>query len=182
MEKIPTIFKRDNVNLRLVTKEENPVCQWVFNGEWIATRKYDGTCVKIEDGKYFKRREVKAGKRLPDGFIIVDCDDITGKRVGWIQVDESDPENKWHMRALTDDLEDGTYELLGPRINGNPENKDIHCLQRHTAADVYHDAPRTFEGIHEWFKGKDIEGLVFHHPNGSMAKIKKRDFGLKRSD
>jgi hypothetical protein len=26
----------------------------------------------------------------------------------------------------------------------------------------------------------DIEGLVFHHPDGRMAKIKLRDFGMKR--
>jgi len=38
------------------------------------------------------------------------------------------------------------------------------------------------EGLREWFKGRDIEGLVFHHPDGRMAKIKKRDFGLKRKE
>ena len=24
----------------------------------------------------------------------------------------------------------------------------------------------------------DIEGIVWHHPDGRMAKIKRRDFGL----
>jgi len=37
-------------------------------------------------------------------------------------------------------------------------------------------------GFREWLKGRDIEGLVFHHPDGRMAKIKKRDFGLKRKE
>jgi hypothetical protein len=27
---------------------------------------------------------------------------------------------------------------------------------------------------------RDIEGLVFHHPDGRMAKIKLKDFGLRR--
>jgi hypothetical protein len=28
--------------------------------------------------------------------------------------------------------------------------------------------------------GKDIEGIVWHHSDGRMAKIKLRDFGHKR--
>ena len=31
----------------------------------------------------------------------------------------------------------------------------------------------------EWLKSPDI-GIVFHHPDGRMAKIKKRDFGSQR--
>jgi hypothetical protein len=34
--------------------------------------------------------------------------------------------------------------------------------------------------LREWLLDRDIEGLVFHHPDGRMAKIKLRDFGLKR--
>jgi hypothetical protein len=26
---------------------------------------------------------------------------------------------------------------------------------------------------------KDIEGIVWHHPDGRMVKIKKKDFGYK---
>jgi hypothetical protein len=29
--------------------------------------------------------------------------------------------------------------------------------------------------------GQDMEGIVFHHPDGRKAKIKKRDFGQKRA-
>ena len=28
--------------------------------------------------------------------------------------------------------------------------------------------------------GEDIEGLVWHHPDGRMAKLKMRDMDLKR--
>lgn len=41
-------------------------------------------------------------------------------------------------------------------------------------------APRKYQALVAWLKDKDIEGLVFHHPDGRMAKIKKRDFGLDR--
>jgi len=34
--------------------------------------------------------------------------------------------------------------------------------------------------LRDWIKPLDIEGLVFHHPDGRMAKIKKRDFGFRR--
>jgi hypothetical protein len=40
--------------------------------------------------------------------------------------------------------------------------------------------PRDFDGLRTWLAGKDIEGIVWHHPDGRMAKIKLRDFGLKR--
>jgi hypothetical protein len=42
------------------------------------------------------------------------------------------------------------------------------------------DAPRMFEGLRTWLAENDVEGIVWHHPDGRMAKIKARDFGLKR--
>jgi len=42
------------------------------------------------------------------------------------------------------------------------------------------EAPRTFNELKEWFKDQDIEGIVWHHPDGRMIKLKKRDFGYKR--
>lgn len=51
----------------------------------------------------------------------------------------------------------------------------------HSGAKIYDDVPRDFDGIKAWLSGKDIEGLVFHHPDGRMGKIKLRDFGLKRA-
>ncbi|WP_232214590.1 DUF5565 family protein [Rubidibacter lacunae] len=166
--------------MREILDEAHPDCAWVFAGEGIATRKYDGTCVKVEAGKYFKRREVGKGKPIPHGFIEADRDEVTGKRVGWIEIEPCDPENKWHMAAFDESLPDGTYELVGPKVQGNPEDLEEHQLLSHADAKRYEDVPRTFEGLLEWLRSRDIEGLVFHHPDGRMAKIKKRDFGLKR--
>ncbi len=72
----------------------------MFDGEGVATRKYDGMCVKIEDGKLFKRRKVKKGKPIPLGFIEEQFDEVTGKRFGWVEVDPNSPNDKWHMEAL----------------------------------------------------------------------------------
>jgi hypothetical protein len=180
MRKIPTMFRRNPENMREVLDEPHPDCGWVFAGEGVATRKYDGTCVKIESGKYFKRREVGKGKPVPYGFIEVEHDEVTGKRVGWIEIEPSDPENKWHMAAFDGSLPDGTYELVGSKVQGNPQGYEDHCLIAHADAAQYEDAPRTFEALRKWFPSRNIEGLVFHHPDGRMAKIKKRDFGLKR--
>lgn len=37
----------------------------------------------------------------------------------------------------------------------------------------------TFDGLREWLTSHPVEGLVFHHPDGRLAKIKRRDFGLR---
>ncbi len=182
MKKIPTIFKRNPENMTEILSTPNHVCLWVFDGEGVATRKYDGTCVKIKNGKYYKRREVKKGRSSPAGFIEEDFDQNTGKRVGWIEVDPALKENKWHIEAFSNNLSNGTYELVGEKIQGNPEKIDGHLLIKHSDITQYEDAPRTFTGLENWLQDKDIEGIVFHHPDGRMAKIKKRDFNLKRNE
>lgn len=180
MKKIPTIFKRNPGNMREILNEPNLKCQWVFDGEGIATRKYDGTCCLIEGRKLYKRREIKKGAPIPIGFVHADADEITGKVVGWVEVDPSNTENKWHIEAFKVGMQDGTYELLGPKIQGNPEGFSEHVLLKHSEAEQFQDVPRTFDGLKEWMKDRDIEGIVFHHPDGRMGKIKKRDFGQKR--
>ena len=179
MRKIPTMFVRDKENMQFVFDQPHPDCGWVFEGEGEATRKYDGTCCKIAEGKLFKRREVKFGKITPNGFIEEQLDEITGKRIGWVLVDPESKEDKYH-RAAHSEKPDGTYELLGPKIQGNSEKHKFYILQSHSDAEVFYECPRTFDGLREWLSKIDIEGIVFHHPDGRMAKIKKKDFGMKR--
>jgi hypothetical protein len=57
MKKTPTIFKRNPENMKQILNEHNPKCDWVFNGEGIATRKYDGTCCLVRNGILYKRRD-----------------------------------------------------------------------------------------------------------------------------
>ena len=43
------------------------------------------------------------------------------------------------------------------------------------------DAPRTFDALRAFLADHDdIEGIVWHHPDGRMVKIKGKDFGIKR--
>ena len=186
MKKIPTIFLRDFAGTigapgRMVTREPDPACGWVFAGEGVATRKYDGTCVLVRDDTHYKRYEVKKGGTPPAGFEPAnDVDPETGKQQGWVLIG-SGPEDKWHREALGDSLwGNGTFELIGPKVQGNPEKTASHQFVPHSEAQVYPDFPRDFDGIKAALTGMDVEGVVFHHPDGRMAKIKKKDFGLPR--
>ena len=79
-------------------------------------------------------------------------------------------------------LPDGTYELVGPHVQGNPENISFDYLWSHADCDIREDdaPPRTYAGLKAWLAERDVEGVVWHHPDGRMAKIKGKDFGLKR--
>lgn len=178
MKKIPTIFNRSYRDGRVrIINMQHPDCEWVFNGEGVATRKWDGACCMIRNGEYLKRRTVKSRKQPPDNFILMDSDPNTGKWYGWVPVTKED---KWHMKALRPGLIDCTYELVGPKVQGNPEGFVKHTLMSHRFGSVCNGILRTFDGIAAFMKDKDIEGIVFHHPSGKMAKIKKSDYGMGR--
>ncbi len=183
MKKIPTIFERDwDGDRSRVVNKPHPDCAWVFAGEGAATRKLDGQCCMIRDGKLFKRREIKKGQAAPPEFELAGFDEETGKTVGWLPVTDA-AEDKWFVEAFnnTSYKSDGTYEAVGPHHQGGVDGDGVDTLLKHSEAAVFVDAPRTFEGLQDWLAGKNIEGLVWHHPDGRMAKIKLRDFGLRRS-
>lgn len=199
MRKIPTLFVRDWEGDRSrVLDIVTPGCEWVIQGEGIATRKYDGTCCLIRDGKLYKRHEVRGGKDTPTDFELVEeTTDPDGKvkLVGWVPVGEG-PEDRWHREALDEwrvlsetigsemdpprIFEDGTYELLGPKIQGNPEGFPVHALLAHADAEQLWNAPCDYAGLKDFLADWEIEGIVWHHEDGRMAKIKGKDFGLKR--
>lgn len=182
MKKIPTLFERDwDGDKSLVTTAVHEGCEWVLAGEGVATRKLDGTCCLVRGGNLYKRREVKKGKPAPGGFELVEEDAKTGKRIGWVGVSDG-PEDKWHREAFEAGAwADGTYELIGPKVQGNPEHEDFHLLTPHASLGlVLNDVPREFRALRNWLERFDFEGVVFHHPDGRMAKIKKRDFGMRR--
>ena len=191
MHKIPTVFVRDHGSHTL-TDTFHPDAVWVANGEGIATRKYDGTCVVLgEDGAWRARREVKAGKLPPPGFELIQYDSNTGKSVGWEPVSQSSFA-KFHAEALAnadqpDKFAPGTYELLGPKINGNPECMNKHVLIAHETAEELSEFKigeedgfsrdfATIRGTVAVYHRSGYEGIVYHHPDGRMAKIKVRDF------
>ncbi len=186
MQKIISLFKRNYDGNRQVFPEVVPGAEWVLQGEGYATRKYDGTCCMIKDGILFKRYEVKKGKTAPEDFTDAGpVDPNTGKQQGWRPVGVG-PEDKYHRLAFFGTEEDGTYELLGPKIQGNPEGRKIPELIKHGCTMlprmfvVNNSTEQQFNEIFEFLKLMDIEGIVWHHKDGRMVKIKKKDFGLKR--
>lgn len=179
MQKIISLFQRNYETDRLVRNEVVSGAEWVLGGEGVATRKFDGTCCLVRDGRLYKRHTLKRGKKAPDGFEpATDPDAATGKQEGWLPVGDG-PEDKWHRQAFVDLLTDGTYELCGPQVQGNPEGFVTHLLVPHGKHGVT-GAPRTFEELQDYFGTHDIEGIVWHHPDGRMVKIKAKDFGIKR--
>lgn len=187
MQKIISLFQRNYDTDKLVRNEITPGAEWVIDGEGIATRKWDGTCCMVRAGKLYKRYDAKAGKQPPEGFEPAqEPDPITKHWPGWLPVGDG-PEDRWHREAwnwLTHEneltLADGTYELVGPKVQGNPEKFPKHDLLCHQAAVPVPDCPRDFERLKEFLRDAPLEGIVWHHPDGRMVKIKKRDFGFKR--
>lgn len=182
MKKTPTYFVRNPDEMRYVLNEVHPECKWVAAGEGAPTRKYDGTCVRLDDGgNWWARREVKPLKTPPEGFVPIETDEVTGKAVGWEPIYQSAFVKFWdeafqNQRDTGEQLVTGTYELCGPKVNGNPEGYDQHVLIRHADADQFSDVPRDFNGLRQWLHTHPYEGIVWHHPDGRMAKLKARDF------
>lgn len=188
MKKIPTLFVRDSENMARVVDEVHPDCGWVIAGEGVPTRKYDGTCVMFDGFQWWARREVKKGKNPPPNFVQVDFDEMTGKTVGWEPIEQSSF-TRFHAEAVVNGWGDGfraewpegTYELVGPKINGNPEAIGKHLLIQHAAAELLTPpAAYDLDTLRRWvlaFNAEDgAEGVVWHHPDGRMAKLKARDF------
>lgn len=183
MKKVPSLFKRDYEGTRLVYDEVVPGTEWVLAGEGMATRKRDGTSCMIRDGKLYKGYDAKAGKTPPPGFEPAqDPDPVTGHLPGWLPVGDG-PDDRWHREAFDNcaPLPDGTYELVGPKVQGNAEHFDRHVLLLHVS-DVLPDVPRDFAGIRAYLAAHEIEGIVWWldltDPDCDKAKIKRKDFKL----
>jgi len=174
MIKIPTIFERDE-SFR-VTPVVKPECSWVLEGAGFATYKMDGQNVKVEGGRLFKRQKPANGEPYTNA--------------SYVPCDPSDPSDKHLFQAAraAGDLtqySDGIYEAVGPKIQGNPHNRDEPGLLKISPITNLMLLPnqffdRSFEGLKERLRDFPYEGIVFHHPDGvRMAKIKRRDFGFQ---
>lgn len=186
MKKISTLFRKDPADLSRVICEVAPENEWAMT-EGRATRKFDGAACAVIEGKLYKRYDVKSGRTVPPGAIACqEPDPISGHWPHWVLVDAEKPEDKyfiegWNRLLGVGDVkpQDGTYELIGPAINGGKERINFHLLFRHGIWEI--DLPqRDFLSIREYLEECDFEGIVFHHPDGRMCKIRKSDFGFKR--
>ncbi len=183
MEKIPTLFERDE-HFRVVDKPR-PECRWVFDGEGLATEKLDGTNVRltVRSGllvRVEKRRNPSKAQKQQ------------GVKDGWyVDTDEFSKEDRWILDAArhTDvtSWPDGEHacEAMGPSIQGNPLGLAEHrCVPFNMSVPSYDGIPRGYADLQAYLAtlesrfapGHLAEGIVFHHPDGRRAKIKRKDF------
>ncbi|HET9143782.1 hypothetical protein [Actinophytocola sp.] len=182
MEKIPTLFERDE-RFRVVDRPRAE-CRWVFEGDGVGTEKLDGTNVRltVRSGQLVRVEKRRNPSKAQKESGIID---------GWYVDTTDSADDKWILAAArnTDvsDWPDGEHscEALGPRVQGNPLGLDEHrCVPFNRMAPVYVQVPRSYEGLQTFLAtleskfapGHLAEGIVFHHPDGRRAKIKRKDF------
>ena len=188
MKKIPTLFKREYANHKVVAvyDEITPGCEEAFL-HGTATVKLDGACCAVIDGVFYKRYDAKNGKNPPKGAIpCCDPDPVTGHWPHWVKVDENKPEDKWFISAYSASvpplepykgLADGTYEACGPHFQSNPHRLYEDCLVKHGVFDVC--VERSFYDIKQYLAEHAIEGIVFWLNGEPVCKIKRSDFGFE---
>ncbi len=183
MRKIRTLFKKNEKHL--ATRDLN--VDWA-NKEWKAYRKYDGTSCAVINGVLYKRYDCKLVrpkkgsadepyyKTPPEGAIACcDPDPITGHWPHWIIVKATD---KWHLEAEIP-KQDGTYELVGPKINGNKDHFEKHIYVDHNSESIIVEIESLdYDYLHEFMKTHDMEGLVIKYEE-DWVKVRKCDFGLE---
>lgn len=183
MEKIPTIFERGE-NFKVVNKPRQE-CEWVFAGEGQSTEKLDGMNIRvtIRRGEIVRVEKRRNPSKIQKQKGIVD---------GWyVDANELGSEDKWIYEAVrateVSSWPDGEHpcEALGPNIQGNPLGlKNALCVPFNLSIPVYQSSPRTYEELRSFLQvlesqfspGHLAEGIVFHHPDGRRAKIKRKDF------
>ena len=185
MKKIPTVFTKIYENNKIVgIKDEiTPGCEQAFY-QGIATIKVDGSCCAIIGDKFYKRYDAKKGKKPPVGAIpCCDPDPVTGHWPHWVEVDPSNPDDKWFAEAFSNsrkmgmEWENGTYEAIGPHFQGNPYKLKEDILVNHGTMVV--NIKRDFESISQWLNDNAVEGLVFWLDGEPVCKIKRTDFGYE---
>ena len=184
MKKIATIFDRDWDGDKTVI-DKYAIDPEIFNYT-TATEKLDGMNVRvtIRNSQYVRLEK----RRNPDK---------TQKQRGitepWYKdADEYDKGDQWLFDALRNSelekLPDGEWsgEALGPNIQGNPLNLETNRIVFFSLnqAPVFENVPTTWSELKDWLplqkskygKNCGIEGIVWHLPDGSMFKIKTKDF------
>jgi len=183
MPKLQSPFKRflkENGDY-VVTPEVEEGYNWVFDDESVmAIEKLHGTNVSIVIKEGVVMEVYNRTERIP--FI------NKGKK--WIIEGLLNSKERGYLEFLGDGQHFG--ELIGPRVNGNPYKVDVHlwipfnCFcQKHLRYKSWGKYPKDFNTISEWFKELMplytsmkgdregfVEGIVFTHPDGRMAKLR----------
>lgn len=171
----------------VVRDEISPGFEWVFESGVRATDKLHGTnlCVHI------KNKEIVGIDNRATRLYFGGPVSVKGNSGKFLMGVMNAGNRGW--------LDNGSHygELIGPDINGNLHQTGEYLFVPFSRLyDGYHwntwvqnKYPKTFESISEWFKElpslfskkclkKDVlaEGLVFYHPDGRRAKLRRDMF------
>lgn len=187
MLKIECPFIRKEINGEyIVVNEINIGYEWVFEDETVmAIEKLHGTNVSIQ---------------ISDGVIVGVWNRTT--RIPFFNREKNfiiEGLLNSYERGYMDLLQDGQHfgELIGPKVNSNPYNIKEHLWipfqtfgQKYLKYKSWGKYPKDFETLSNWFKndlfslyacmtqGEEgrktgfVEGIVFTHPDGRMAKLR----------
>jgi hypothetical protein len=186
VKKMPALFVIDRV-AHQATTDINENAAWIFSEPSHATIKRDGTSITVtDDGKIFARRAVKKGKTAPPGFVPAETDSYTGHTFGVEPVGQSGYAKMFTEAAEGVTLQPGTYELCGPKINGNPENLTEPKLLAHGSEEATEipdmttmpreEAYEKLKTIFADYKKRGIEGVVWWGSDGKRTKLRVKDF------
>jgi hypothetical protein len=201
MKKMKTVFVIDHNNEALATNHIRPENAWVFEEKnVVATIKFDGTAAFFENGQLYKRwnrklnkQFIRKAKKLKENFIPEDwmfkdipegsiaCenqpDKITMHYPYWIPVGNGNEDLMFReaLKEASGNMENGvSYELIGPKIQGNPHDIDKHILVKH-GGNVIKNMEMSYDGIYNWMRKNNAEGIVFHGKDGKKSKIRRKD-------
>jgi len=167
MKKIPTLFSRGAGGL--VTRElSSPSLSWVLDGSAVATKMRDGIPILIRHGHALC--SVDGEWQMVDGWYAAGGAAISGLADALAYANATVPPA------------DGSYELCGPSVKGNPEGLPQDMLISHTREVLFDKGTRfNFDALEAILRQLPREGLVFWSELGNldapMAKIQRRDFG-----
>lgn len=185
--KLHSPFVRETIDGRyIVTPKIAEDFDWVFEPGVRAVDKLDGTnvCVRIRFGKVDR-----VFNRTTEKYL------MSIKMTRWESACMEGIARAIH-RGWLENFPDGDHygELIGEIINGNRHQVAGHIWvpfsylydKCHWHSWVQNKYPKTFETISEWFKELpslfnqrmkwhpiQAEGLVFMHPDGRMAKLRR---------
>lgn len=191
MRKIPMLFemKFDDLGNRIIAnKVSDRARAALLAGEARATWKRDGTAAMLDEaGNWFMRRAVKPGKKAPEGFIALETDPNTNITFGWEPAAGTGFAKFWRAAIAEGGFAPGTFELVAPKINGNPEGVDAPKLIPHGSELVEgvpdvedildaEDPIGLLRPLFEGFKDNGVEGIVWWVDGVPVVKLRAKDF------
>lgn len=149
--------------------------------KFIFTLKADGCCCLVSGGKLYMRYESRKELEIPKDWIKVG---ISTEKYP-ICMRPLDPKIDKHAARCMEDLSkrgitapDGSYELVGEKVNGNNHQlKGVYLCPHSTIVFDFTPEQKTFDFLECFFKQVDVEGFVCYNPETKeIYKIRRNCF------